>query len=40
MTDKPKPPPKDPNRVDGDPTKPRRTDLDIPDPGGNRQPAT
>jgi hypothetical protein len=37
--DKPQPKP-DPTRTDGKPGNPRRTDLDQPDPGGDRKPAT
>ena len=30
----------DPTRTDSKPEKPRRTDLDFPDPGGKREPAS
>ena len=37
MIDTPKP---DPTRTDSKPEAPCRTDRDIPDPGGERRPAT
>jgi len=36
----PQPSRPDPTRTDSKPDQPRRTDLDHPDPGGKRDPAT